>query len=390
MQNFDFCSPTRFVFGKNTELRAGELCSQYGSRVLLHFGGGSVVKSGLLERIKKSLEEAGLAICELGGVQPNPIATLVYQGIALCRKERVNFILAIGGGSVIDSAKAIAIGVPYDGDFWDFYSGRAPKKALPIGTILTIPAAGSEGSKVSVITNEKFKLKRSCDNQILRAAFSIMNPELTYTLPAYQTACGAVDIMAHVLERYMTNTKGVELTDRLCEAVLKTIITQAPIVMKNPSDYDARANMMWASTIAHNNLLDTGRQGDWSCHQMDHELGALYNVTHGAGLAVMLPAYMRYVYQHDVGRFAQMANRLFDIPMDDTDPKSTALEGINRLEKFFVSLDMPVTFAQLGAKAEDIPYLADHVRLTNNGEKLGFFVPLDKEQIKEIYKLACK
>ena len=391
MNNFDFCSPTRFVFGKDTELRAGSLVKETGAKkVLLHFGGSSAEKSGLLSRIRSSLHESGIQFAELGGVRPNPRDDLVYKGIELCRKENVDMVLCVGGGSVIDSGKAIAVGVPYNGDFWDFYAGKAQAKtSLPIGVVLTIPAAGSEGSSGSVITKTDGLLKRAYGFEMMRSRFSILNPELTYTLPAYQTACGAVDIMAHVFERYITKTTGVDFTDRLCESVLCTMVKYAPIALREPRSYDARANIMWASTIAHNDLVGLGREQDWSSHQIEHELSALYDVAHGAGLAVIVPAFFRYQYKHDVARFAQLAVRVFGVDMDYRNPGTTALEGIDRLEAFFRSIGMPVTFKELGAKEADIPLLTQKC-LMNNGEKMGYFHPISREEIAEIYKLACK
>ncbi|HCJ42334.1 MAG TPA: NADH-dependent alcohol dehydrogenase, partial [Ruminococcus sp.] len=265
MNDFNFYSPTEFVFGRGRECETGRYVKKYGgSRVLIHFGGGSAVKSSLLDKVKKSLEEEGVAYFELGGVKPNPRDTLVYEGIELCRREGIDFILAVGGGSVIDSAKAIAMGVPYEGDFWDFYSGKSPSAALPVGTVLTIAAAGSEGSGDTVITKEDGLLKRGAGSDLLRPRFSILDPELTCTLPPYQTACGITDIMAHVFERYFTPTTEVEITDRLCEAVLLTMIKETPRVIADPNNYQARANIMWAGTVAHNDIVGVGRSQDWN------------------------------------------------------------------------------------------------------------------------------
>ncbi len=267
MENFNFYSPTEFVFGKGRAAEAGNFVKKYGgTKVLIHYGGGSAVKSGLINTVKKSLDDAGIPYCELGGVKPNPRDTLVYKGIELCKKEGVDLILAVGGGSVIDSSKAIAIGVPYDGDFWDMYSGKPVEKALPVATVLTIAAAGSEGSSSSVITKENGMLKRGTNSDLTRPKFSVMDPALTQTLPAYQTACGATDIMAHVFERYFTNTTEVEITDRLCEAVLLTMVRETPRVIADPDNYDARANIMWAGMVAHNNLCGVGREQDWNSH----------------------------------------------------------------------------------------------------------------------------
>jgi alcohol dehydrogenase YqhD (iron-dependent ADH family) len=316
-------------FGKETEAQVGLETKKHADKVLLHYGGGSIKQSGLYDIIIQSLKDAGVGYVELSGVQANPRLSLVYEGIKICREEYISFILAVGGGSVIDSAKAISVGVPYDGDVWDFYTGQAKvDKALPIGTVLTIPAAGSESSPSSVITNEDGWYKRGLSSEHIRPVFSILNPELTYTLPDYQTACGAADIMAHIMERYFTNVKSVELTDRLCEATLKTMINNVPKVLLNPLSYSARAEIMWAGTIAHNDLLGTGRAGDWASHDIEHELSAIYDIAHGAGLAIIFPAWMSYVYKQDISRFAQFAARVWDVEYNAFNPEETALKGI--------------------------------------------------------------
>ncbi|HOO18810.1 MAG TPA: iron-containing alcohol dehydrogenase [Paludibacteraceae bacterium] len=387
MDNFNFYSPTYFVFGRGRENEAGKYVKRFsGSKVLLHYGGGSAIKSGLLDRVKKSLKMENINFLELGGVKPNPRSGLVYQGIEICKKEKIDFLLAVGGGSVIDSAKAIAAGALYDGDFWDFYCGKRVEKALPVGTILTIAAAGSEGSDSSVITNENGMLKRSAEGDALRPVFSILNPELTFTLPAFQTACGITDMMAHVMERYFTNTKEVEITDRLCEGILLAIINEAPKVIAEPDNYDARANIMWSGMVAHNDICGVGREQDWSTHGMEHELSALYDVAHGAGLAVMFPAWMKYVMHHDIMRFAQFAVRIWGCQMDFQHPENTAKKGIEKLEQFLVSIGMPIRFAQLGAKAEDIPLLVKNMQLGN--KTLGNFVKLTENDVRKIYELA--
>jgi len=387
MDNFNFYSPTYFVFGRGRENEAGKYVKRFGgSKVLLHYGGGSAIKSGLLDRVKNSLKKENISFLELGGVKPNPRSSLVYQGIEICKKEKIDFLLAVGGGSVIDSAKAIAAGALYDGDFWDFYCGKRVEKALPVGTILTIAAAGSEGSNGSVITNENGMLKRSAEGDALRPVFSILNPELTFTLPAYQTACGITDMMAHVMERYFTNTKEVEITDRLCEGILLAIINEATKVIAEPDNYDARANIMWAGMVAHNDICGVGREQDWATHGMEHELSALYDVAHGAGLAVMFPAWMKYVMHHDIMRFAQFAVRIWGCQMDFQHPENTAKKGIEKLEQFLVSIGMPIRFAQLGAKAEDIPLLVKNMQLGN--KTLGSFVKLTENDIRKIYELA--
>ena len=388
MDNFNFYSPTEFVFGKGRAGEAGYFVKKYGgSKVLIHFGGGSAQRSGLLDTVKKSLEDSSIPYCELGGVKPNPSDTLVYKGIDLCRNEGVDFILAVGGGSVIDSSKAIAMGVPYDGDFWDMYCGKRPEKALPVATVLTIAAAGSEGSGDSVITKEDGMLKRGAGSDLIRPRFSIMDPSLTQTLPAYQTACGATDIMAHVFERYFTNTKEVEITDRMCEAVLLTMIKETPRVIADPDNYEARANIMWAGTVAHTNICGVGRQQDWNSHGLEHELSGLYDVAHGAGLAVMMPVWMEYVHNHNVMRFCQMATRVFGCQMNFEDPEATALEGIRRFRSFLHSIGMPINFAELGAKEEDIPTLVDKLGI-GDGRRAGF-MELTSQDAAEIYRIAA-
>ena len=324
MENFEFYSPTRIIFGRGTEEKVGELTKEYGTKVLLHYGGGSIKKYGLYDKVVKSLQDAGVDFIELGGVQPNPRLGLVKEGIKICRENDIDFILAVGGGSVIDSAKAISLGVPYEGDVWDFFMGKAlPEKNLPVGVVLTIPAAGSESSNSVVITKEEGLLKRSCNNDINRPVFAIMNPELTFTLPPYQTASGVVDMMAHIMERYFTHQTDVDLTDGLCESMLKTIMKNALIVMEEPDNYDARAELMWAGTLAHNGLVGTGRIGDWASHAIEHELSAMYDVAHGAGLAVVFPAWMKYVYKHNVNRFAQFAVNVFNVDYDFANPERT-------------------------------------------------------------------
>ena len=388
MNNFTFYSPTYFVFGKEEENNAGKYVKRFGgSKVLIHYGGGSVVRSGLLDRVKASLEKEGISFVELGGVKPNPRSGLVYEGIDLCRKESVDFVLAVGGGSTIDSSKAIAAGTVYDGDFWDFYMGKPVTKALPVGTILTLAAAGSEGSPDSVITREEGMLKRGASGEALRPAFSILNPALTQTLPPYQTACGITDIMAHLLERYFTNTRDVEVTDRVIEGLLLTMIHEAPKVIADPNDYGARANIMWAGMLAHNNCCGVGRQQDWASHDLEHELSALYDCAHGAGLAVVFPAWMEYNMNHDVMRFAQVASRVWGCPMDFQHPEVTAKAGIAAFRSYLKGIGMPQTMGELGGKEEDIPYLA-HTAAYGNGNDgtLGGFVVLREEDMANIYR----
>ena len=389
MDNFQFYSPTEFIFGKETESQAGEMIKKYGgTKVLLHYGSKSAVKSGLIDRVKEVLTESNIPFVELGGVKPNPRDTLIYKGIEICRKEGIDFILSVGGGSCIDSSKAIALGVRYDGDFWAFYgTGKTVEKALPIGTILTIAAAGSEGSGASVVTKEDGWLKRDVGSDLLRPKFSILNPELTCSLPAFQTACGAADIMAHVFERYFTNTREVEITDRLCEAVLMTMIKETPRVIADPGNYEARANIMWAGTVAHNDIVGVGRSQDWNSHAIEHELSALYDCAHGAGLAVIMPAWMEFVYKHDIMRFAQAAVRIWGCEMNFINPELTALEGIQCFRSFLSYIGLPINFEELGAKEEDIPKLVDKLGIGNG--RTGGFVQLSSNDIIEIYRIAA-
>lgn len=389
MNNFTFYSPTEFVFGRETESRTAELVKKYGgSKVLIVYGGGSVIRSGLLARVESVLSDAGIAYVELGGIQPNPTDPKVYEGIELGRREGIDFILPVGGGSVIDTAKAIAVGIPYEGDFWDFFIGKAvPEKAVRIGVVLTIPAAGSEGSGNSVITKldglKKLSLRTP---EVLRPAFAVMNPELTYTLPAWQTACGITDMMAHIMERYFTNTEDTEVTDRICEGTLKTIIYEAMRVTIEPCNYGARANLMWAGMIAHNGTCGVGCEEDWSSHFLEHEVSAVYNVSHGAGLAVIFPAWLTYMAEHHAGKVAQYAARVWDVPKS-TDCKAMALEGIRRFKSFLHSIGMPVTFRELGIEHPDIDLLVKKFH-ENKGERVGNYFPLDSKASREIYEIA--
>lgn len=389
MENFEFYSPTCFVFGKDTENQAGKYVKRFGgSKVLIHYGGGSAERSGLLGRVRSSLDASGIAYVELGGVKPNPRSGLVYEGIDLCRKEGVDFILAVGGGSVIDSSKAIAAGAIYDGDFWDFYQGKWIEEALPIGTILTIAAAGSEGSGDSVVTKEDGMFKRDAHGDVIRPKFSILNPALTQTLPPYQTAAGITDIMAHLYERYLTNTDEVEVTDRLIEGLLLTMIHEGPRVIEDPDNYQARANIMWAGTMAHNNSCGVGRTQDWNSHTIEHELSALYDCAHGAGLAVTMPAVFTYELSHNVMRFAQAAVRIWGCQMDFANPEVTARAGIEAFRNFLISIGMPKNFEELGAREEDIPKIVD-ILCNGDGRKgtISGFVTLDEEECTKIYKM---
>lgn len=387
MKDFVYESPTRIIFGRETELQVGpEIAARSAKKVLLHYGSGSIKKNGLYSRVVSSLSEAGVDYVELGGVVPNPRLSLVHQAIDLCRAEDVDFILAVGGGSAIDSAKAVAMGACYDGDVWDIFDeGVVPEKALPVGCILTLSATGSETSEATVITKEEGWLKHAVKLPLIRPVFAILNPQLTTTLPAYQTASGGVDIMAHLMERYFTNDHPVDLTDRLIEGTLQTVIKYLPLALENPDDYDARAEIMWASTIAHNGILDTGRTGDWASHRIEHEIGAIYDVAHGAGLAVVFPAWMKNVYTHDTARFVRFFDKVWGVEPDYWNPEESILRGISVMENFFRSIGMPVTLEELGVPDDRLEEMAQK---SNWSGPLGNFVPIDTERALEILKLC--
>ncbi|MGA2545465.1 MAG: iron-containing alcohol dehydrogenase [Rectinemataceae bacterium] len=388
MDDFVFHNTTKIIFGRGAESRVGAEVKAFASKVLLHYGGGSIKKSGLFDRVAASLKAAGVSIVELGGVAPNPRLALVREGIKICREQKVGLILAVGGGSVIDSAKAIAVGVPYKGDVWDFYSEAAsPKENLPVGTVLTIPAAGSEASNGSVITKEEGQLKRPCNSEFNYPRFSILNPELAFTLPKNQVANGIADIMAHLMERYFTNSRPVELTDRLIEATLRTVIDVAPRVLRKHDDYDAWAELMWSGTVAHNNLLNTGRDGDWASHDIEHELSGIYDVAHGAGLAVVFPAWMKHVYKHDLARFVQFAVRVWAVDQSFFSPERTALEGIARLEAFWASLGLAIRLPGIGIGPERIEEMASKCT-KGESSAVGHFVSLGKAEVSAILRLA--
>lgn len=389
MDNFTYHNATKIVFGRNVEAGVGLETRRWAKKVLLHTGQGSVKRSGLFDRVTQSLEAAGVEWVELSGVQPNPRLSLVHEGIRLCRAQGVGFILAVGGGSVIDSAKAIAAGVPYSGEVWDFYEGKkSPQEALPVGCVLTIPAAGSETSGSTVITNENGELKRGLTStEFLRPVFSFLNPELTITLPVYETAVGASDIMAHVLERYFTNTVHVDFSDRLCEAVLRGVIRNLPLVLAHPQDYDSRAELMWLGTQAHSDLIGMGREGDWASHDIEHELSGLYDVPHGAGLATIFPAWMKTVYRHDLPRFVQFAVRVWGVEMDHQNPEKTALEGIARYQGFLNSCGLPTSLEDLGVPRDQWETMAEKATLSPSGT-VGRFVPLDKAGVLAVFHNA--
>lgn len=389
MINFRFENTTKILFGKGTQSQVGEYTSNYSRNILLHFGGDNIKKSGLYDEVIASLKKADINYIELGGVKPNPRISLVKEGIEICKRNNINFILAVGGGSVIDSAKAIAAGMDYEGDLWDLYSNNGDIKnaSVGIGVLLTIAASGSETSSTSVIKNDIGELmyKRSFSSNLIRPKFAIMNPELTMTLTKQQKACGGVDIIAHVLERYFTNEKNVELTDRLCEATLKTVINNLSIAIEKPNDYNSMAEIMWASTIAHNNLLSTGRRSDWGSHAIEQELNAIYDIHHGTGLSIIIPAWMKYVYKHDINRFVQYANRVWNIDIDWNDLDDTALKGIKKTEEYFKMLGQPVRLSELNINEEKFIEMSE--RAVEHGE-VGDFVKLCGNDVYNIYKLA--
>lgn len=392
MLNFEYKNRTHLVFGRDTQQRVGELVKRYGgTKVLLHYGGGSIKRSGLYDTVVAALQQEQIPFVELGGVQPNPRVELVREAVRLCREEQVDFILAVGGGSVIDSAKATALGAKYEGDVWDFYRGGLKAgDALPLATILTLPATGSENSYNSVITNDAEKRKLGYADDLIRPLFSIVNPELFFTLPKNQIANGVCDMMSHIFERYFTNTLHTDLIDGLCEATLKAVIKNAPRLMQNSCNYDAWAEIGYAGTIAHNNFLGIGREQDWASHKLEHELSALYDVAHGAGLSVITPAWMKYVYRENIGMFVQFAVNVMGVEMSFREPEEICLEGIRRLTAFFESLGLPVTLAQLGVPQENYELMAKKACRIVDGKtvKLGGLKKLDWPDCVAIYKLA--
>ena len=389
MNNFELYTPTKIIFGKDTQSKVGELCAAYSpnKRVLLHYGGGSIKRSGLYDQVVASLQAAGVEYWELGGVQPNPRLSLVYKGIEICREHDIDFILGVGGGSAIDSAKGIAHGVRYDGDVWDFYLKKTFdfSKSLPIGCILTLSATGTEASDSSVVTKEEGNWKRSCKTDKNRPVFAIMNPELTETLPPYQTACGAADMLAHMLERYFTNTPAVDLTDRMLEAGLRTVLYYGPVAYNHPHDYEARAELMFAGMVAHNGLLGMGRQEDWGSHNIGHELSAIYDIAHGASLSIIFPAWMKYVWKINPTRFVQFAQRVMDVDFALEHTERIVLEGIRRLENWFTSIGLPIRLSEVGI---DDSRLREMAEKAVTGKALGNFKQMTADDIYEVYKLA--
>lgn len=392
IKDFNYYAPTRVVFGRNSEDQLPELIkANGGERVLIHYGGGSAQRSGLLDKIFSMLQEAGIYYVELGGVVPNPLLSMVEKGIALCRKEKIDFILAVGGGSVIDSAKAIGYGVGYDGDVWDFWDGKAvPQSCLPIGVMLTIPAAGSEMSSSCVITKDEGLVKRGVNSDLCRARFCIMNPERTYTLPPYQTAAGATDIMMHTMERYFSKYDEMTLTDAMAEALLRTVKDCAVEVLKHPEDYRNRAQIMWAGSLAHNDLTECGTEKDFATHRLEHELSALFGVTHGAGLAALWGSWARYVMPRHVSRFVQFAVNVMGVTNDFAHPEETALKGIEAMEQFYRTIGMPTSIPELiGRKVTD-EEIAEMVKKCSRGGSItvGAIELLQSSDMEAVYRKA--
>lgn len=391
MYNFEYYTPTFIEFGKKSEEKVAQLIkAQNGKKVLIHYGGHSAKKSGLIDKIEKLLTEENIPYVELGGVVPNPRLSLVYKGIELAKKENVDFILAVGGGSVIDSAKAIGYGIANEGDVWDFYAQkRVTDKCAPVGVVLTIAAAGSEMSNSSVITNDETGLKRSYHTEISRPRFAIMNPEFTMTLPEYQTACGCTDIMMHTMERYFTAGETMELTDKIAESVMQIVLKNAPILLEQPDNYESRAEVMWAGSLSHNGLTGCGiKSKDFATHMLEHELGGVYDVAHGAGLAAVWGSWARYVYKECLGRFKKFAINVMNVKEVGSD-EEIALKGIEAMEKFYHSIGMPTSIKELGLELSDadIEKLADQCCDACGGHK-GSAKVLYREEIVKIYKMA--
>lgn len=390
MKNFEFYSPTKVFFGKDQHKRIGEIIKGYGyKKVLFHYGGGSIKKSGLFDIVTNALQSSGISYVELGGVQPNPVLSLVKTGIEICRKEKIELVLAVGGGSVIDSAKMIAVGTMNECDPWLLVTKeKTPKAALPVCTILTLAATGSETSASAVITNDELKMKRGYNSEFHRPLFSILNPELTFTVPPYQTACGVVDILMHTIERYMTQKGEADVTDRIAEAILKATIKAGRIVMENPYDYDARAALMWAGSLSHNDLTGAGRDFFMISHQLEHEISGMFdNVAHGAGLAVVFPAWLKYTFRNNLERCCRYAVNVWNCEMDFENSEKTALAGIKATEEYFRSLGMPLTLGELGIGEESIKEMV--VKCTNYGKRdLPGFIQYREKDLEEIFRLC--
>ena len=392
MKDFNFYAPTEVVFGEQSEEQVAALVKKYGgTKVLVHYGGQSAVRSGLLDKICGLLEQGGLPYVKLGGVVPNPRLSLANEGIKLCRQENIDFILAVGGGSVIDSSKCIGYGACYDGDVWDFYIGKAsPTATLPVASVLTIPAAGSEMSEASVITNEDGDVKLGYSNNISRPKFAIMNPRRTFTLPPYQTAAGVTDMMLHTMERYFNTECDMTLTDAFAETLMRTMKECVFAVLKNPEDYRNRAQIMWGGSLAHNDVTGSRINGDWATHQLEHELSGLFDVTHGAGLAAVWPSWARYVMHENLSRFVQFAVNVMDVPNDYTDPEGTAMKGIEAMERFYHAIGMPINIKELIGRDITDDEIREMTRKCSRDYKrtIGCFKVLDANDMEAIYKMA--
>ncbi len=389
MNNFTYFAPTKIEFGVGAQKKVGKLLKEFNAKkVLIHFGGSSAKKSGLIDEVEAILKAEDIEFVEFGGVKPNPRLEDVYKGAEICKRENVDFLLAVGGGSVIDSAKAIALAIANpDCDVWDFYTTqKQPKACAPLGTILTMAAAGSEMSEASVITKDEGQLKRAINNDLIRAKFSILNPELTLTLPSYQTQSGCADILLHTLERYFKNTESFELTDSIAEALMRTVIANAKILYANPQDINARAEIMWASTLSHNNITGDRTKGDWSCHDLEHELSGIYDVPHGAGLAAIWSTWAKFVLPQNPERFARLAVNVMNVENDPTNPTATALKGIEKFDEFFASVGMPTRISGLNIEVTDELATLLAKKCSENGtETIGGFRPLNEADMKQIY-----
>lgn len=386
-----YYNPTTIHFGKDMELKVGEIVRKHSNKILLHYGESSFKKYGLHDNVTESLKRENISYVELGGVKPNPQTDLIYEGIELCRQENINFILAVGGGSVIDSAKAISLGVPWSGDFFEFFEGKAiPETALKVGTILTVPGAGSESSTSSVVTQKERQLKISCDSQLLAPVFSILNPDLTRTLSPYQTSCGIIDAISHVFERYFSNTTYVDCSDRICEGLVKTLMKYALLVKDEPDNYDIRAEIMWASKLAQDNTAGFGRKQDWAAHIIGHEITAIYDIAHGATLSVIFPAWMKYVYQANIERFAQFAERIFNVDINETDAEHIIMTAIEKFTHFLKAIGMPTSLHEIGIfdKSSFEEIAEKSVRSMPSGT-IGNFKRLSPQDIINILNNAC-
>jgi hypothetical protein len=388
MINFEFYNPARIIFGKGEEKNIGSIVKNYGKRVLFHYGGGSIKNNGLYDIVVRSLKESNIEFFELGGVQPNPRISLVRKGVKICKEEKIDFILAVGGGSTIDSAKGIAAGALSDDDIWENYLDvtKPIEKAIPLGVILTMPAAGSESSDSSVVTNENNGLKRYIVSPVLTPKFAVLNPELTFTMPKYQIACGASDMLSHLMERYFTNVQHTDLSDRLIEATARAILINATEALKNPSDYNVRAEIMWAGTLAHNNLFGMGRIGDWASHDIEHEVSGMYDLAHGAGLSIITPAWMKHVYKENINRFVQFAVRVFDVELSFADQDKMVMCMIEKLETWYKSLGLPTRLSEANIGSDKLNEMTTNCFLGR--KSIGNLKKLNADDVLEIYKLA--